>query len=321
MLLSQISTGDAGSGNNPDLQNLALNAIQAEAPILGYLQFRAITGNSTTDRKDHQNNGAGEMRTVDNDYTPTITATPEVTSALRIMGDKIKTDLSFERRYGAEGLGSERARQLEKFSRSLGRHLTNIVMNGDNVAPNINGLKTVATGSQLLNFDTNNGGVVSLGSDNASKKQQQKFLAAIDEAVANTVGATAMMMDSKTIARLKAIAREYVTVSQAVDAFGRQHEIVTYGGLPVIIAGFDSANTTRVVPHNEVLGTSGAVCTSIYVAGFAEDELISYITNVGLVVKDLGLVGPHYTTLCELDLNAQVYNDKAVTRLQGVIID
>lgn len=320
MKLRAITAADTQTGEDPALKNLAINAMEASAPVLNYLEFRGIQGNAFTDKEDHENNGAGEMRAVNSDYTQATTATPEVTASLKIYGDKVRTDQSFVRRFPGQTIGDERARQLEKYCRSLGRGFTDRFVNGDGTGENITGLKTLATGAQLLAMG-NNGANVSLGSDNTAKKEQQAFLAKIEELLATVPGATFLMMDAKTKARLKAIGREYINVSVVQDAFGTRQEIADYNGIPIITAGYASDNSTLILPHTETKGTATSVCTSIYAAAVAEDALLAMITSTGLSVKDLGLVGQHYVTNVELDCNTLLYNTRAVGRLEGIIIN
>lgn len=321
MLLRQAST-ENGSQSNPDLAALALSAMEATCPALSLIQFRSIPGNASTDPKNAGINGAGEMRAIDSSFTAATTSVPEVTATLRIMGDEVKTDQAFERRFqasGTSGLTSERARALAKYSRSLGRYLTDQIINADGTGQTITGLKAMATGDQLLSMGTN-GALVSHGSDNTAKKSQQFFLQMLEELLAQVPGAQALFMDSKLRARMKSIAREYVTVTQVQDAFGQNQELVQYNGLPIIVAGKKSDNSTLIIPHTETKGTS-ADCTSVYAAAFAEDDELAFVTSTGLSVKNKGLVGVHYVTSVEMDINTQLFADNAVGRLEGVRLD
>lgn len=320
MKLRQITAADSQTGENPAMKTLAISAMEASAPVLTLLEFRGIQGNAFTDKEDHENNGAGEMRAVNNDYTQAVTATPEVTATLKIYGDKVATDQAFVRRFPGQTIGDERARQLEKYCRSLGRGFTDRFVNGDGTGNNITGLKTLCTGGQLLAMGAN-GANVSLGSDNTAKKEQQAFLAKIDELLASVPGALFLMMDAKTRARLKAIAREYLTVSVIQDAFGQNQELAFYNGVQIVTAGYASDNSTLILPHTETKGTATNVCTSIYVVTPAEDASLAMITSTGLSVKDLGIVGQQYVTNVELDVNTMLYNVRAVGRLEGIIIN
>lgn len=320
MLLRQITT-ENGSQANPALAALAISSMESACPALQLIQFRSVPGNASTDPKNAGINGAGEMRAIDASFTAATTSVPEVTATLRILGDEVKTDQAFERRFSGAGnaLGSERARALKKYCLGLGRYLTDQIINADGTGQTITGLKAMATGDQLLSMGTN-GALVSHGSDNTAKKSQQFFLQMLDELIAQVPGAQVLFMDSKLRARMKSIAREYVQVTQVKDAFGQNQELVQYDGLPIINAGKDSAKTSLIIPHTETKGTS-TDCTSVYASAFAEDDDLAFITSTGLSVKDKGLVGVHYVTSVEMDINTQLFADGAVGRLEGIRLD
>ncbi len=121
-------------------------------------------------------------------------------------------------------------------------------------------------------------------------------------------------MDSKTLARLTTIAREFITTQ--VNQFGQP--IKYFNDIPVLPSGYDN-NGSRIIAHDEVSG-SASNCTSIYAVRFGERSDMSIATNCGVDVKDLGLVGSFYTHKAELDAAPVVLNDKAVARLEGIII-
>lgn len=317
--LRVISASDGGTGDDQAIRAHVIEEMVSQAPILDALEFRSIMGNSTTESVDTIVTGAGEMRTAGNDYTPSAFTPSETTATLRILGDKFAVDQAWQRRYPGATLGSRFATEAGKVARSIARHMVNELINGDNVSPNVNGLKVQATGGQLLTAAANGLSVV-LGSDNAAKIAQQTFLARLDELIAAVPGCQGLLMNRQQIARLKAIAREYLSVSNVQDVFGRNQEIISYNGLPIYDAGMAKDNTTQVLPNNEVVGSSGSVCSSVYAFASGEDSDLTVITSTGVSVKVLGLVGQAYTGNIEIDINTLLYSARAIARLQGVII-
>lgn len=61
--------------------------------------------------------------------------------------------------------------------------------------------------------------------------------------------------------------------------------------------------------------------TSIYAIRFGEKEDVTLGTNVGVQVRDRGLVGVHYQTLVDFDLDLAILNPKAAWRLGGIRLE
>lgn len=318
MLLQQISTARVDSAANPEMQAVAIAAITSEAPIFSYAQFYEMPGATDTALKDSSIT-AGSSRAINAEYTKVDSTIDEASVTLRIVGDKVATDRAYVRRYTTTQAANERIRQLETFSRSLGRYLTDQIINGDNTGTNLHGIKTKATGGQLLAMGTN-GATVPLGNSDTNKTAQQFFLEKLDELISLVPGgAQVLFMSRKTISRLTAIAREYITVSNVNDSLGATQVMRTYMDIPILDTRTGKDGTTLVIPNNETKGTSSD-CTSIYAVRFGEKTDMSLATNNGLQVYDNGLVGSQYITTLELDVNALYQNDKSIARLEGIRI-
>lgn len=317
MLLNQLNGSDGQTGtDNSALRNIVLAAMINEAPVLNYLQFFQMTGNSDKLTKNADAVG-GAMRTLNNDYTVVTSDIDEADITLRIMGGTVRTDMSLERR--GFTAGSERARQLEEFSRGLGRYLTDQVINGDGNSPNISGIKTLCVSGQKVTYHGADGGQVLRGSDNSAKSSQQEFVEAIDDLISRVAGTpTMLLMNAKAIARITSIMREYIQVQTITDAMGVTFRSVTYNNIPIVDAGYNKAKSALVIPNTETVGESDD-CTSIYAVKCGEKVDYTCATSVGVVVKDRGLSGGvHYVTAVDLDINATLQNDLAIARLEGI---
>lgn len=312
MKLSQLSAQSASS--TPELRSLALSAFESEAPLFRYAEWYKMTGNADTFTTNATALG-GQTRTVNNDYSPVTSSVNETTVSLKILGDVIRTDQAFERR--GFTTTSERARQLESFSRSLGRFCTDQFINGDGSGSTLVGVKELIPSGQIISMGTN-GDTVPLGNSDANKQKQQQFLEKLDELIGSVYGnASVIMMNYKMIARLRAIAREYINVQTVNDAFGSQQVFDSYMGVPIISSGVAKDGVTQVIGNEETVGTNDD-CTSIYAIRFGEKENLSIATNNGLQVYDRGIVGVYYVTTVELDAAIALVHSKSIAQLEGI---
>jgi hypothetical protein len=103
------------------LRALAESELLSQFPIGNYAEFYRITGNADAPRMSHSVIEAGAQRAIGEDYTPKE-GTPQYASVvLKMYGDKIKTDVAYERR--GQDIGSQRALDLANGARAIGRML------------------------------------------------------------------------------------------------------------------------------------------------------------------------------------------------------
>lgn len=297
---------------NDQLTTTVLNAMLERSNILREVaEFYPIVGNADYKRKSSAASG-GKFRTINNDYANNQVDPTFANPILVIFGDKVQVDRAHERR--GSDIASVRAADLLQFARDLGKEFQNFFFNGNKSldAKEFNGLKIIVPEAQIITPEAD-GLILQLGNDNAAKTAQQKFLECLDALVGSVDGgAQFLSMDSDTLSRLTRIAEGMI--STKLDSFGRP--IQFYNDIPLLISGSDKAGN-KIIGHEETCGDS-TDCTSIYAARFGESADLSFATNVGLEVKDLGLVGVHYTHSVDFDLDLTLLNDKAVARLQGL---
>jgi len=290
-----------------------INAMRENSNILDLAEFYPISGNADYARKSASASG-GRFRELNADYPANQVDPVFANVALKILGDQVQVDRAHERR--GSDIPSVRASELLSFGKHLGKEFQNFFYNGSVAvdAKQFNGLKLQVPAAQKKQIATN-GLQVILGNTNDAKMAQQKFLEAIDDLITLVDGGAQFLgMDGKTRSRLTTIARDQVSFT--VDEFGRQ--IAYYNGIPILVSGYDKSGNL-IIPHNEVCGNSNS-CTSVYAGRFAEKSDLCFATNIGVEVKDLGLVGVHYTHSVDFDLDLVLLNDKATARLEGVII-
>ncbi len=306
MRLNQISAGD-------ELTQLVVKKMTEKANVLLFAEFYSIFGNAEYTRKTATASG-GKFRSLDSDYDLNVITPAFASPALKILGDHVQVDQAHERR--GKDINSVRASELLNFAANLGREFQNYFFNGNSTdeAEQFDGIKKLVPAFQKITA-AQNGLSIDLGNSDAAKGRQQKFLELLDTLIGSIDGgAQVVYMDSKTLARLTTIAREFFTTQP--DAFGRP--IKYYNDIPVLPSGYDNAGN-RVIEHAEACGSANN-CTSIYAVRFGERSDLSIATNIGVDVRDLGLVGSFFTHKAELDAAPVVLNDKAVGRLEGIII-
>jgi len=308
MRIHQISPGDA-------VTSQVIAKMVSHASVLNFAEFYRMSGNADYLRKSSSASG-GRFRALNSNYPANVVSPSFANPVLKILGDKVEVDKAHERR-GID-VASVRASELLSFAGNLGKQFQNYFFNGytEDNSDAFDGLKYIVPSSQKITASAN-GLTVSLGNTDAAKKAQQNFLEVLDQLIEKVDGgAQVIFMDVKTLSRLTSIARESVTVSP--DEFGKP--LYYYNQIPVVTAGYDNAGN-KVLPHDEVVGSSGAVCTSIYTARFGERTDVTLPTNVGVEVVDLGLVGVHFVHAVEFDTTLVLANNKAAARLEGIIIN
>lgn len=295
------------------LTTTVVNAMLEVSNILGLAEFYPMTGNADYKRKAASASG-GKFRALNSDYDANQVNPDFANPTLVIFGDKVEVDRAHERR--GSDIPSVRALELLSFAKNLGKEFQNKFFNGDKAVDvkEFNGLKKIVPAGQKITAAIN-GLSVPLGNSDANKTAQQKFLELLDTLIsAVDGGAQAVSMDSKTLSRLTRIAEGQVQWLK--DDFGKP--LPMYNGIALLDAGYDKAGN-RIIGHAETVGT-GTTCTSLYAFRFGEGSDLSVATNVGVEVKDLGIVGVHYVHSVDFDLDLTLLNNKSVARLEGIII-
>ncbi len=308
--IREVSRG-SGARSVTELRNLAVSEFIRTYPLSPYAEFYTFTGNADLPRADYGEFAAGDTRTTSTDYTPKEKSPTFANVSLKIYGDKVQTDIAFERRGG--DIGSQRVLDLQRFAQALGRYFMDATINHDNAlnAEQLTGLKAQAAAlGQVVTWGAN-GTVL----DSTTLNQ---FLELLDEQINNIPGGpSCIIANGKFISRLTNLARDYVRVATAPNIFGEQQVVTTYNEIPIVNAGFTADGSGLVIGNNETVGTS-TDCTSIYLVRFGEQQDVTFATNVGLDVQDLGLVGTKYVTLVEFDVDLVVLNPKSLVRIEGI---
>jgi hypothetical protein len=196
-----------------------------------------------------------------------------------------------------------------------------VFLNSEIDASNIAGLKQQidAIGRKTV-YGSVNGDYLPTGNASADRKKQDAFIEALDAQINGIDGGPdVLLMNGAMIARLGTVGRAFISTTLVQDVYSIQHSVTNYKGIPIVNAGYKANNSGLVIPSDETEGNKSD-CTSIYLIKFGEAQDVSMATNVGMDVRDLGVVGTAYNTLFEFDIDLAILNSKAVSRLSGIRI-
>jgi hypothetical protein len=282
------------------------------APVLQMLPFMDIEGNAYKYNEEATLPGVA-FRAVNGSYSESTGTVNPKTENLVILGGDADTDKFIAQT--RSNINDQRAVQTALKTKSLAYEFQNAFFNGDTAldANSYDGLKKRLTGNQVLTAATNG---LDVDADTAS---MNKFIDLLDELIHSVAGkADALFMDSKTLLKVKSIARQLGYADKTVDAFGRS--VASYDSVTLFEAG-EKVDGVKVIPHTETTGTATNT-TSIYAVKFGADEFVSGLTNGGVQVYDLGELEskPAYRTRVEFYCGVGVFNGKSAARLSGLII-
>lgn len=280
------------------------------APVLQMLPFMEIEGNAYKYNEEATLPGVA-FRAVNGAYQESTGTVNPKTESLVILGGDADTDkyIALTR----SNINDQRAVQTALKTKALAYKFQDTFFNGDTaVDPNsFDGLKKRLIGNQVIEADTN-------GFD-LKNGAPLKFLEMLDALIYQVQGkADALFMDSKTMLKIKSIARELKYFESTTDAFGKS--VVSYDGVSFFEAG-ENPSGEKVIGHKETQGTT-TNATSIYAVKFGADEYVSGLTNGGIQVYDLGELEskPAYRTRIEFYNGIGIFNGKAAARLKGLIV-
>lgn len=309
------------NGNAPSqeldrvLRAVVMDAMIAEAPLLDLLEFYVSTGETD---KIYPKSGTkmGQFRELNASVTPKTTEIgAPIDVAWKILSDSVATDRALiDRGIVVE---DEHLRSLTEASKALGRYFTDKFIAGSGSGAEVKGIRSQITGAQDIVYGGTNGGIVPFGDTDAHKADQLKFLEQLDKII-YAMNPDLLMLNADMIARMETIAKQWLTVTNIKDAFGKTQRIIDYKGVQMLNAGYKQDETSLVIPNTETAGTSSD-CTSIYILKFGEKtDVTCKTTKSGLKVvhnsKDKNFV----TTDVELQYDQAVVKAKSAARLRGI---
>lgn len=292
------NTPETGQENQAQ-RNLLVAELRQWCPLLDYMEFYQMVGSSDKPLKESTATG-GEHRDVNAPFPDNIVDPDYADIALKIFGGKIMVDDAHVRRHAGDkalALASLRLRELKKFGRRVAQNLQYAVVNNTTVgdARRWDGmLASLPAGRTASLNDT-------LATDDKVKKLVEKIAYAVSDIPG---GAAFILMDAGVRSRLSTLGMGYVQLG--MNELGTQ--VQTIEGVPIVMAGYNSAGA-RVLPWTSGVGGNA---TKVIIGRSSEQADIAFASNVGLVVKDLGLIDPHWTTKVEFDIDMEILSDESI---------
>jgi hypothetical protein len=290
-----------------------VETIIKESSVVDQMPFIPIMGNAL----EHEIEGTlpvAQYRRVNETYTRGWGTDDKAYWGVTILGQEVFVDNFLIKTMG--NVKSVKAKQWSKTSKSIGLKLDFDFIRGtgsvaDKSFKGINALVDEGFGQYLAN--ATNGGTLDLDK--------------MDEAgdLLRTGNPDALFMNRTVRRRLTWKARNVSGQFPLIGVellFGKK--VTTYGDVPIRLLGDTVAadgTATPILPFDEVQGSSGATCSSIYFLRFGED-FVSGLLGAGgsFDVVDFGETeqAPGHLGRIELYPGLAIFNRYAVVRLGGI---
>jgi len=210
--------------------------------------------------------GSAAFREINTEYTSSAVTKARYTTELKPFGGSFEIDRVLAK---TGGLVDEIALQIEQKAKAAKSLFHDTVINGDSAvdANSFDGLDKAIAGTST-EFNTGGANAIDLSTSAKLDENYKKFQDELDNFLALlSMKPSALMGNSKLIAKIKQVARRAGYLTQSEDAFGRKSD--NYDGIPLIDLGDKPGSSNPVVPivtRNSVTGL-----TDLYAAYFALD--------------------------------------------------
>lgn len=194
------------------------------------------------------------FRAINTEYAPQEVTKQRYTVDLKVFGGSFEIDRVIA---GMGGIINEVTLQMQQKIKAAQALFNDTVINGDSAvdANAFDGLEKALTGSSTEFIP---GAAIDLSTSDAIDANYKKFLDLMDEFLALLDGRpSALLMNSKLWAKIRACARRSSAYTETKDEFGRN--VSTYDGIPLIDVGEKPGSNNPVI---SVDGTTGE--TSLY---------------------------------------------------------
>jgi HK97 family phage major capsid protein len=275
-----------------------IETIVTESHILELLPFMEVVGTSVTYNREATLPAASFYDVGDawTEATPTFT---QVTAALKIMGGDADVDNFLQATYANPN--DIEAEVIANRAKSVAYKFNETFVTGDTAvdSKSFDGLrKVIGTGSRSITMGVN-GAALTL----------DKMDELID--LVKPGRPEALLMSKRSRRKLSALRRAAGNLLE-VDRtdFGRR--ALFYDGIPIVV--------DENQPDNEVEGTSGAVCSSIYALRFGQGVGVMGLEHGGISVETVGELETKDATRTRIKWYASmaVFSELGVARLRGI---
>jgi hypothetical protein len=206
------------------------------------------------------------FRAVNTEYPAFEVTKARYTTELKPFGGKFQVDRLLAK---SGGLVDEVQLQVEQKTKAAKTLFHDTVINGDSAvdANSFDGLNKAIAGT-TTEYNAGGANNVDLSTSGAMDNYYKVFMDKLDNFLALLDGKpSALMGNSKLIAKIKGVARRAGYLTQSEDAFGRM--VDNYDGIPLVDLGDKSGSSNPIVP----IVTRDAVTglTDLFAARFALD--------------------------------------------------
>lgn len=259
-----LTKAEAAKLTNDLLLRGVIETIVQESSILERLPFLDVTGTAVTYNRENTAPAVDWYDVGDtwSESTPTFT---QVTATLKTLGGDADVDHFLQQTYrDPHDLEAEIVSQKAK---AVAYEFSQTFYDGDDGSnpKQFDGLVNLVGAGQTLDMGVNGAGL---------------SLDKLDELIdlVKPGRPDALCMAKRTRRKLSALRRNSGNLLETdVDAFGRR--ALFYDGIPILVDDF--------IPTNEVQGSSGAVCSSVYALRFGRQGVMG-LENGGIAVERLG---------------------------------
>lgn len=240
---------EAAKQTQNELEQGVIELYRNHSPILNYMAFQNIQGDSKTWNIENTLPGVGN-RAVNEDWTESEGSVDTKTASIKIFGGRAKVDRFIQR---TQGNGTDLlAQQIEKKSKAAALYYTKEFFKGDS-SVNTEGVD----GLDVL-FDGGLGNVLDMGTAALTLKK-------LDELIDSVQGDPSCLFMSKAMRRIvnDLVRAEGQAIETVSDQFGRR--LNAYAGIPIEVVEVDNQ-------YNQILGFDETDSTaSIYAVRFGSD--------------------------------------------------
>lgn len=206
------------------------------------------------------------FRAINAEYVPSEVTKARYTTELKVLGGSFEIDRVLAK---TGGLVDEVELQITQKTKAAKSLFHDTVINGDSAvnAQSFDGLDKAITGT-TTEYNVGEANNINLSTSAQIDSNYKVFMDALDNFLAMLASKpSALMGNSKLIAKIKQVARRAGYLTQSEDAFGVK--VDNYDGIPLVDLGDKPGSSNPVVP----IVTRGAVTglTDLYAARFALD--------------------------------------------------
>ena len=284
------------------LQRGVIETIIEQSPMLLYLPFETVEGNSLKYNQETTLGGAS-FYAVNATWTEATATFTQQTANLAILGGDADVDNFIQRT--RSNIQDQRAIQTALKAKSVARQWEQTMITGDVTVDtnSFSGLKKLctsgasgATGGQTLEVGTSGGALT---------------LTLIDQLIDLVKGGKPdiLLMSKRTRRKLKSLLAASAHYVESGERFGRQ--VMFYDGIPVEVSDFQ--------PDNETQGTETAA-SSIWAIHFSEADGLAGLQNGDIETIDVGQLETKDAQRVRIRwyVGLALLRDSAIARLQGV---